>query len=76
MSQPHHDPENPPDQAQATPLPSYESVLHLPPDTISFTLARLQSIDRLLILLICLCILYLLFLNCSFVLYPFLSFDS
>ena len=52
MSQPHHDPENPLEQAQATPLPSYESALYLPPDTISFTLARLQSNDRLLILLI------------------------
>ena len=69
MSQLHHYPENPPEQAQATPLPSYESALHLPPDIIPFTLARLQSIDRLLILLTCLCILCLLFLNCSFVLY-------
>ena len=74
MSQPPHDPENPSEQAQATPLPSYESALHLPPDTISFTLARLQSIDRLLILLICLCILCLLFRNCSFVLYLFVVF--
>ena len=71
MSQLHHDPENPPEQAQATPLPSNESALHLPCDNISFTLARLQTIDRLLILLICLCILCLLFLNCSFVLYFF-----
>ena len=47
MSQPHHNPETPPEQAQATPLTSYESGLHLPPDTISLTLARLQSIDWL-----------------------------
>ena len=76
MSQPHHDPETLPEQAQATPLPSYESALDMPPDTISLTLACLQSIDRLLILLICLCILCLLFLNCSFVLYLFLFVDS
>ena len=57
MSQPPHDPENPSEQAQATPLPSYKGGLHLPPDTNSLTLARLQSIDRLLILLNCLCIL-------------------
>ena len=76
MSQPHHDPETPPEQAQATLLPSYESALHWPPDTISFTLACLQSIDALLILLIRLCLLCLLFLNCSFVLYLFVSVDS
>ena len=58
MSQPHHDPKYPLEQAQATNLPSYESALHLPPDNISFTLARLQSIERLLILLICLCIFF------------------
>ena len=71
MSQPPHNPENPPEPAQASSLPSYESALHLPPDTMSFTPACLQSIDRLLILLICFCILCLLFLNCSFVLYFF-----
>ena len=54
------------EQAPATPLPSNESALHLPPDTISFSLARLQSIDRPLIPLICLCLLCLLFPNCSF----------
>ena len=49
MSKLHHDPETPLEQAQATPLPSYESALHMPPDTISFTLARLQSINSLFI---------------------------
>ena len=52
MSQPHHVPETPPEQAQATLLPSYESALHWPPDSISFILARLQSVDPLLISLI------------------------
>ena len=68
MSQQHQDPDTPTKQAQTTPLPSYESALHLPADTISFTLARLKTIDRLFILLICSCILCLLFLNCSFAL--------
>ena len=76
MSQLHHNPETPPEQAQATLLSSYESALNLPPDPISFTLARLQSSDRLLILLNCWCIFCLLFLNCSFVLYLFSSVDS
>ena len=57
MSQLHHDPHGPPEQAQAAPLPSYEGAWHSPPDTFSFTLVRLQSIERLVILLICLCIL-------------------
>ena len=54
MSQLHQNPENPSEPAQANPLPSYESALHLPLDTISLTLARFRSIDWLLILLICL----------------------
>ena len=71
MFKPHQDPEKPTEQAKTTPLPSYESALHLPPDTISLALARLQSIDRLLILLICLLIPCLLSIDCSFVLYLF-----
>ena len=54
------------------PPPRYESAQHLPPDFISFTMARLQSIDWLLTVLICLCILCLLFLKCSFVFYFFI----
>ena len=75
MSQPHQDPENPTQEAKATPLPSYESTLRLHSDTISLKLAPLDSIDRLLILLICLCILWLLFSNCFSVLYIFMSLD-
>ena len=79
MSRPHHDLENPTEQTHATPPSSYESAWHLLPDTISFTLACLKSNDRLLILLICLCILRLLFLSCfSFciVFFSFLDYES
>ena len=72
LSQSHQDRENPTEQSEPTPPPSYESALQLPLDSISFTLACVQSIDWLLILLIRLCYLWL-FFNCSFVLCFFVS---
>ena len=69
MSQLDHDPESPTEQAPATSLPSYESPLHLPPDTIYLNLARYTSINRLLTLLNCLWIHCLLLLDCSFALH-------
>ena len=76
MSHMDHDPENTTEEAQTTFVPRCKSALHLPPDTNYLTLARLNSIDRLLILLICLYTLCFLFLNCCHFTLYFSSFPD
>ena len=54
MSQPDQDPENSTEQALATLFPIYQGALHLSRVATSLNLADLNSISRLLILVICL----------------------